>query len=159
MDSLLTTLARCCRPAPPDVISGYVTRGKGVAVHRSGCSNLRQMAQQSPGRVIEVAWGNPGRDKAAVYPMDVVVEAADRPGLLRDISELFAKAQMNVTGVNTQSGRDRSGDRNNEARSQRPGDRRAAWMTFTVEVSDAVRLQHVLAQIAAVPGVRHARRR
>ncbi len=143
MDSLLTTLARCCRPAPPDAISGFVTRGRGVAVHRRGCSNLRQMAQQSPDRVIEVAWGSPGRDKAAVYPMDVVVEAADRPGLLRDVSEVFAKAQMNVTGVKTQSARDRS----------------SAWMTFTVEVADAVRLQQVLAQIGAVKGVRHARRR
>ncbi len=143
MDSLLTTLARCCRPAPPDAISGFVTRGRGVAVHRRGCSNLRQMAQQSPDRVIEVAWGTQGRDKAAIYPMDVVVEAADRPGLLRDVSEVFAKAQMNVTGVKTQSARDRS----------------SAWMTFTVEVSDAVRLQHVLAQIGSVAGVRHARRR
>ena len=143
MNSLLTTLARCCRPAPPDAISGFVTRGRGVAVHRRGCSNLRQMAQQSPDRVIEVAWGSPGRDKASVYPMDVVVEAADRPGLLRDVSEVFAKAQMNVTGVHTQSARDRS----------------SAWMTFTVEVVDAVRLQQVLAQIGAVQGVRHARRR
>ena len=143
MDSLLTTLARCCRPAPPDAISGYVTRGKGVAVHRRGCSNLRQMAQHAPDRVIVVAWGSPSGDKVAVYPMDVVVEAADRPGLLRDVSEIFAKAQMNVTGVNTLSARDRS----------------SAWMTFTVEVADAPRLQHTLAQIAAVPGVRHARRR
>ena len=66
-----------------------------------------------------------------------------RPGLLRDVSEVFAKAQMNVTGVNTQSARDRS----------------SAWMTFTVEVTDAPRLQHTLAQLGAVPGVRHARRR
>ena len=151
MDSLLTTLARCCRPAPPDAIAGFVTRGKGVAVHRRGCANLRQMSQQSPGRVIEVAWGSPGRDKPAVYPMDVVVQAADRPGLLRDVSEVFAKAQMNVTGVKTQSGHDRTGDRSSNAKS--------AWMTFTVEVGDAARLQHALAQIGAVPGVRHARRR
>ena len=57
IDSLLTTLARCCRPAPPDSISGFVTRGRGVAVHRRDCSNLRHMAQSAPGRVIEVAWG------------------------------------------------------------------------------------------------------
>ncbi len=155
MDSLLTTLARCCRPAPPDAISGYVTRGKGVAVHRRSCSNLRQMAQQSPDRVIEVAWGSPNRDRPSVYPMDVVVAAADRSGLLRDVSEVFAKAQMNVTGVNTLSTRDRSSDRTSDKGSHKS----SAWMTFTVEVSDAVRLQQVLAQIAAVPGVRHARRR
>lgn len=143
MDSLLTTLARCCRPAPPDAISGFVTRGKGVAVHRRDCTNLRQMAQTAPGRVIEVAWGTPGGERAAVYPLDVVIEADDRPGLLRDITEVFAKDKMNVTGVHTQSAKDRS----------------TAWMTFTVEVGDVARLSAVLAQISRVAGVRHARRK
>ncbi|MBL8307206.1 MAG: bifunctional (p)ppGpp synthetase/guanosine-3',5'-bis(diphosphate) 3'-pyrophosphohydrolase [Rubrivivax sp.] len=143
MDSLLTTLARCCRPAPPDAISGFVTRGRGVAVHRSDCSNLRQMAATSPGRVIEVAWGSGGRERPAVYPLDVVIEADDRPGLLRDISEVFAKDKMNVTGVRTLSAKDGS----------------TAWMTFTVELSDAARLAGVLSLIARVPGVRHARRK
>jgi GTP pyrophosphokinase len=143
MDSLLTTLGRCCRPAPPDAISGFVTRGRGVAVHRRDCSNLRQMAQAAPGRVIEVAWGRPGGDKTAVYPLDVIVEAADRQGLLRDISEIFAKDKMNVTGVHTQSAKDGS----------------TAWMTFTVELSDTARLGPVLAQIGRVAGVRHARRK
>ena len=57
VESLLTSLARCCRPAPPDAIAGYVTRGKGVAVHRAGCSNLRELAARAPERVIPVAWG------------------------------------------------------------------------------------------------------
>jgi GTP pyrophosphokinase len=147
IDSLLTTLARCCRPAPPDSISGFVTRGRGVAVHRRDCSNLRHMAQASPGRVIEVAWGaggmRAGADRPAVYPVDVLIEADDRPGLLRDISEVFAKEKMNVTAVQTQSARDRS----------------AAWMTFTVEVADASRLAAALALVGRVAGVRHARRR
>ena len=143
MDSLLTTLARCCRPAPPDAISGFVTRGRGVAVHRRDCSNLRQMAQTAPGRVIEVAWGTPGGERAAVYPLDVVIEADDRPGLLRDITEVFAKDKMNVTDVHTQSAKDRS----------------TAWMTFTVELGDVARLSAVLAQISRVAGVRHARRK
>jgi GTP pyrophosphokinase len=143
MDSLLTTLGRCCRPAPPDTIAGFVTRGKGVAVHRKDCTNLHHMAQMSPGRVIDVAWGTPGRDKAALYPLDVLIEAADRPGLLRDISEVFAKDKMNVTGVHTQSAKDGS----------------MAWMTFTVELADTARLAPVLAQIGRVPGVRHTRRK
>ena len=146
IDSLLTTLARCCRPAPPDSISGFVTRGRGVAVHRRDCSNLRHMAHSAPGRVIEVAWGSGGgraSDKPAVYPLDVLIEAADRPGLLRDISEVFAKDKMNVTGVHSQSAKDRT----------------SAWMTFTVEVSDTARLAPALAQIGRVPGVRHARRK
>jgi len=143
MDSLLTSLARCCRPAPPDAIAGFVTRGKGVAVHRRDCSNLRQMAATSPERVIEVEWGRAAHDKPALYPLDVVVEAADRPGLLRDISEVFVKDKVNVTHVNTQSTRDRS----------------SAHMTFTVEAPDTARLAHVLAQVRQVAGVRHARRK
>jgi GTP pyrophosphokinase len=143
MDSLLTTLARCCRPAPPDAISGFVTRGHGVAVHRRDCSNLRHMAAGSPGRVIDVAWGRPAADRAPVYPLDVIIEAADRPGLLRDISEVFVKERMNVTGVHTQSAKDRS----------------TAWMTFTVEVADAARLAPALTLITRVAGVRHARRK
>jgi GTP pyrophosphokinase len=145
VESLLTTLARCCRPAPPDAIGGFVTRGKGVAIHRADCPNFRHIAARSPERVLAVAWGRERAGDAALYAVDVVVEAADRPGLLRDISEVFAKEKTNVTGVHTQSVKDASGG--------------TAWMTFTVEVTDASRLQHVLAQIARVGGVRRARRK
>ena len=145
VESLMTSLARCCRPAPPDVIGGYVTRGKGVAVHRIGCSNFKEMASRAPERVIAVAWGAARGDKAALYPVDVRVEAADRQGLLRDISELFAKEKMNVTGVKTQSVNDSGGG--------------TAWMTFTIEVADAARLSHVLGLVAQVGGVRTVRRK
>ena len=150
VDSLLTTLARCCRPAPPDVIGGFVTRGRGVAIHRRDCSNFRHMTSDSPGRVIDVAWGRPASgatERTAVYPLDVLIEAGDRQGLLRDISELFSKARINVTGVRTQSAKD----------TQRGGS--TAWMTFTVEATDTAHLAQVLAQVARVPGVRHARRK
>ena len=143
VESLLTQLARCCRPAPPDAIGGYVTRGKGVAIHRSACPNFRHMAERTPERVIAVAWGDAG-DNAA-YPVDVVVEAADRSGLLRDISEVFAKDKVNVTGVHTQSVKGPGGS--------------TAYMTFTVELADATRLNAVLRAVAQVPGIRHARRR
>ena len=145
VESLLTTLARCCRPAPPDPIGGYVTRGKGVAIHRGDCSNFRELVGRAPERVIAVAWGAPRGDKSALYPVDVMVEAADRQGLLRDISEVFAKEKMNVTGVKTQTLRDGQGG--------------TAWMTFTVEVADSARLAQVLAIVARVPGVRAARRK
>jgi GTP pyrophosphokinase len=145
VESLLTQLARCCRPAPPDAIAGYVTRGKGVAIHRSACSNFRHMAQTQPERVIPVAWGAAPKGADAAYPVDVSVEASDRSGLLRDISEVFAKDKVNVTGVHTQSVRTPGGP--------------VAYMTFTVEVSDAHRLATVLRQVAQVPGVRTARRR
>ena len=145
VESLLTSLARCCRPAPPDAIGGYVTRGKGVAVHRAQCSNFRQMALKAPERLIAVAWGADPADRKGSYPVDVMVEADDRQGLLRDISEVFAKDKMNVIGVNTQSAKDARGG--------------TAWMTFTVEVSDAARLARVLLLVAHVDGVRSARRK
>lgn len=144
VDSLLTSLARCCKPAPPDAIGGYVTRGKGVAVHRASCSNFRQIAGRHPERVIAVEWGVPrasGRGEGALYPVDVAVEAIDRHGLLRDISEVFAKEKMNVVGVHTQSVRG------------------TAWMTFTVEIADSARLAGVLGIVKQVAGVRSARRR
>ncbi len=142
VDSLMTQLAKCCKPAPPDAICGFVTRGKGVSVHRADCSNLREMVARNGERVIEVAWGAPvGSLKEAVYPVDVAVEATDRQGLLRDISELFAKDKTNVIAVQTQTVKG------------------TAWMTFTVEVADSGRLARVLASVAELPGVRSARRR
>ena len=145
VESLMTSLARCCRPAPPDAIGGYVTRGKGVAVHRKSCTNFREMVARAPERVISVAWGAQRGDKVALYPVDVMVEASDRQGLLRDISELFAKEKMNVTGVKTQSVKDTQGG--------------TAWMTFTIEVADSARLGHVLGLAGHVAGVRSVRRK
>jgi GTP pyrophosphokinase len=150
VDSLMTQLAKCCKPAPPDPISGFVTRGKGVSVHRADCSNLRNMVGRSGDRVIEVQWSAPpasgAKDGAAgqggpVYPVDISVEALDRQGLLRDISEVFTKEKMNVIGVQTQTIKS------------------VAWMTFTVEVPDAARLGRVLRSVGALEGVRAARRR
>ncbi len=141
VDSLLTQLAKCCKPAPPDDIRGFVTRGKGVSVHRTDCSNLRELVRQNGERVIEVEWGTPKGDVAPVYPVDVTVEASDRQGLLRDILEIFAKEKINVVGAQTQTIKG------------------VAWMTLTVEISDSGRLGKVLATVAALSGVRTARRR
>nr|WP_256216680.1 MULTISPECIES: bifunctional (p)ppGpp synthetase/guanosine-3',5'-bis(diphosphate) 3'-pyrophosphohydrolase [Variovorax] len=142
VSSLMTQLAKCCKPAPPDAIRGFVTRGHGVSVHRSDCSNFRTMAAKDGERVIDVEWGvaKKGAD-APVYAVDVAVEAADRQGLLRDISDVFAREKMNVIGVQTQSIKG------------------TAWMTFTVEIADAARLTQVLGMVTAVIGVRSARRR
>ncbi|MFN5097362.1 RelA/SpoT family protein [Limnohabitans sp.] len=141
VDSLLTQLSRCCKPAPPDAIGGFVTRGKGVSIHRQDCSNFHELASRHAERVIEVRWGEHKGPDGSVYPVDVSVEAFDRQGLLRDISEVFAKEKMNVIGVQTQSVKG------------------TAWMTFTVEIGDAVSLNRVLVTVRGVKGVRAARRR
>ena len=136
--SLMTQLARCCRPAPPDVIEGFVTRGRGVSIHRSECPAFRALAQREPERVIEVGWGDTGE---TLYPVDITVHAQDRPGLLRDLSEVFAKLRLNVTGVNTQSRRS------------------LANMTFTVEVKGAEPMTRAMAALTEVGGVTGVLRR
>ncbi|SCK53518.1 GTP pyrophosphokinase [Variovorax sp. HW608] len=141
VSSLMTQLAKCCKPAPPDAIRGFVTKGHGVSIHRATCSNFRSMAGQNAERVIDVEWGAQKGDGAAVYAVDVAIEAADRQGLLRDISDVFAREKMNVIGVQTQSVKG------------------TAWMTFTIEIADAARLAQVLMVVASVTGVRSARRR
>jgi GTP pyrophosphokinase len=139
VDSLMTQLARCCKPAPPDSLGGFVTRGKGVSVHRNTCKNFIQLSMVSPDRLIPVSWGErSGTD--SLYPVDIEIVAVDRQGLLRDISESLAKDKVNVIGVKTQSIKE------------------MAWMTFTVEVGDALKLTKVLAAVKAVLGVRTARR-
>ena len=143
MGSMLTQLAKCCKPAPPDDICGFVTRGKGVSVHRSDCPDHAHLARKHPDRVIDVQWsGRPGKGaQTDFYPVDVAVEAADRQGLLRDISDAFAREKINVIGVQTQTVKG------------------VAWMTFTVEVSDALRVSRVMSAVSDVPGVRTVRRR
>jgi GTP pyrophosphokinase len=145
VESLMTSLARCCRPAPPDAIDGYVTRGKGVAIHRRGCSNFRNMLRVNPERAIAVAWGRQPAGRELAYPVQVWIEAVDRTGLLRDVSELLAKERMNITGVTTQPVKGPAGA--------------LARMELTVEVDDAARLTSVLQQVARIPGVRAAHRR
>mgnify|MGYP003396850135 CR=1 FL=1 len=158
VDSLLTQLAKCCKPAPGDAIGGYVTRGKGVSIHRQSCSNFQALVLRNDangeGRVIDVAWAKdkvPSGEASAhgaggsVYPVDVVIEAADSQGLLKAILEVFSKDKLNVIAANTQSHRSTDGD--------------TALMTFTVEVTNSARLNKVLSQVLEVQGVRSARRR
>ena len=141
VDSLLSSLARCCRPIPPDPIVGFITRGRGISVHRAGCANARMLMTRQPERLIEVQWDAGSSANDAAYPAELVVLANDRQGLLRDISEVFAREKLNVVGVNTLSQRDQ------------------AQMRFTVEVPDGAALRRSLAQLGEVKGVIVARRK
>jgi GTP pyrophosphokinase len=137
-EGLMTALAKCCKPAPPDAIIGFVTRGKGVSIHRTSCKNFAEMRIKAPERVIVTEWGRAGTD--TVYPIDLFILAGDRQGLLRDISEIFSREKINVVGVNTQS-----------AKGQ-------ARMTFTAEIGSTAQLQKALTVIREVSGVLEARR-
>ncbi|WP_018229916.1 RelA/SpoT family protein [Methyloversatilis universalis] len=138
---LLTQLGRCCKPAPPDPISGFVTRGRGVAIHRSDCPNYINMVARNPERVIDAQWGEvAGRDPDARFAADIHVEAHDRQGLLRDISEVLSREKINVTAVSTQS---KAG---------------MARMNFTVEIAGVGQINKVLGLVREVDGVVETRR-
>jgi len=131
MDRLLTQLAKCCKPVPPDPIRGFVTRGRGVSIHREDCASLKRLAETDPARLIEAAWGA----GAGAYNVDMVVTASDRPGLLRDIGDALARERINVTAVRTQS-RDE-----------------LAFMRFSFEVGDVAQLKRAFAVVREVAGV------
>lgn len=138
VDKLMTQLGRCCKPAPPDAILGFVTRGRGVSIHRNECVNFRHLAKQHPERVIAAEWG---KASEGVYAIDLQIEAHDRQGLLRDISELLSREKINVTAVKTLSRKDGT-----------------ARMNFTVEMNGIAVLKRVLGLLREVPGVYSAQR-
>jgi GTP pyrophosphokinase len=138
VDRLLTQLARCCKPAPPDRISGFVTKGRGVSVHRRDCASLERLVERFPERIIGAEWGKRG---AQAYPVDIVVRGNDRQGLLRDVTETLVREGTNLIAAKTQT--------RNEV----------ASMYFTVEVEDIDQLRRALSAIEDVRGVLAAARR
>jgi len=132
MDRLLTQLAKCCKPVPPDPVRGFVTRGKGVSVHREDCPSLKRLGERHPERLIDAAWG--AREGGA-YSVEIAVTANDRQGLLRDIGDALARERINVTAVRTQSRDD------------------FAFMRFAFEVTNLGQLRRALATVKEVQGV------
>src|SRR5919108_279146 len=131
VDRLMTQLAKCCKPVPPDPIRGFVTRGKGVSVHREDCASLKRLAERQPERLIEAEWGQ----SAGTYTVDMLVTATDRRGLLRDIGDALAREKINVTAVRTQT-RDE-----------------LAFMRFTFDVANVAQLKRALALVRDLKGV------
>jgi len=136
---LLTQLASCCQPVPGDDISGFVTKGRGVSVHRQDCDNLAQLELTEPERILEVSWG---RQVSQTYPVDIDIVAYDRTGLLRDVSLVLADNGVNVTAVNT-----RSDQKDNLAN-----------MQITVEIDSLSKLGRVLSKVNQLPNVLTVRR-
>ena len=130
---LLTTLAKCCKPAPPDLIIGFVTRERGVSIHRQGCSDFEHLAKQAPEKVLPASWT--ALDANQVFAIDIEVRANDRNGLLRDVSDALARYKVNVTAVQMHT-RDLE-----------------ASMRFTLEMKKVDELPRVLAGVAEVKGV------
>lgn len=137
--NLLTSFAHCCNPLPGDAIKGYITRGRGITVHREDCLNVLKYLERSPERVIEVSWGE---TRQHTYPVTIEILAFDRQGLLRDITSVLANEQVNVTGAKTQT-------------SPRT---HVATLKLVIEVPSLDKLSNVLSKLMQVPNVSRVRR-
>jgi GTP pyrophosphokinase len=132
-----TSMAKCCKPVSPEPIVAYLTRNHSVTIHRQACTFITRLDRTRHNRLLNAQWGH---RQSGVSEVDIVLEANDRQGLLRDISDLFAREKINTTKANTLS-------RNH-----------VALMHFTVELADLDQLQHLLARLKQVPGVITAQR-
>ncbi|MHB8353753.1 MAG: RelA/SpoT family protein [Burkholderiales bacterium] len=135
--NIVTFMAKCCKPVPPEPIVGFVTRGRGVSIHRANCRSLAALTTHQWQRMIPASWGQTAH---GVFSVDIAVDAVDRQGLLRDISETFTRERINVTAVNTQS----RGDR--------------ARMRFTVQIDSLDQMARALKALQSVAGVEAAYR-
>lgn len=137
---LKTQVARCCKPLPGDAIGGYITVGRGVTVHRQDCLTFLNLQEFEPNRIIEVSWGG---QQASVYPVDIEIEAYDRSGLLRDITQVLSSSKSDVLSLHTVSNRDDN----------------TATMIVTVEIHSLEQLARLLAQIRNLPNIIDVRRK
>ncbi len=135
VDKLLTVLARCCKPAPPDRIVGFVTRGRGVTVHRVDCHNVARLPQE---RLIAADWGKTGASK---FPVDIQIIAGSHPALMRDILDVFTREKVRVASSTSYS------------------QELNAKMEFTLEVEGLPQLARLLASVRDISGVESARRK
>ncbi|TCT20120.1 RelA/SpoT family protein [Thiobaca trueperi] len=140
VDDLMTQMAQCCKPVPSDDIVGFVTRGRGITIHRKSCGNVRHLPPAEAARLIRVRWAD--QPAQSVYPVDILVIAADRKGLLRDVSSIFSDEDVDVLGVNSHS--EKSTD--------------TASMRFTAEVKDMDQLERLISKIQQIPDVLEVRR-
>jgi GTP pyrophosphokinase len=140
VSNLLTHMAGCCKPVPNDPIAGYITQGQGIAIHRRDCANLIRLTAAQPHRIVDVTWGGKAGE---AYLTDILIEANDRRGLLRDVSEAVTSEQVNILAVNTLTDRLTL----------------TARMTLTLEITSAEQLERVLHRVARVPDVVKAQRK
>jgi len=136
---LATTMARCCRPVPGDEIVGFITRGRGVSIHRRDCGNMLRLAEDQEERLIEVDWE---RDDGRGYAADIEVSAWDREGLLRDITTLLGNDSVNITDIATRT----------DAREH------TARIRMTVELADRQQLSQTLQRLSQLANVTEAKR-
>lgn len=140
IDNLMTQMARCCKPVPPDPIIGFITVGRGITIHRNSCSNMLNLPETQQARLIQVSWGN--QPVSGNFSVDMLITAEDRKGLLRDLFAVVAAEDVNVLNVNSVSYRNTD----------------TAKLRFTLEVADMQQFNRVLNKIMQVSTVLEARR-
>ena len=131
--NLLTLIAKCCHPVQGDPIIGFITLGKGVSIHRQDCSNVLTPSAQHPERVIQVSWG----EEKNLYPVDIMIDAYDRHGLVRDISTLLAAEKVNLTALTTQVDKTEN----------------IAHIQMTIEITNLTSLSQILSKVSQMPNV------
>jgi len=139
MPDVLVRLSRCCTPVPPDEVMGFVTKGRGVTVHRSDCANAASLVAQDSARVVEVEWSSEGSN--TMFVAAVEVKALDRSRLLRDVANALSDEHVNIVACTTHTGSDR-----------------VARMRFEFEFADPSHLLSVLRVIKRIDGVYDANR-
>jgi GTP pyrophosphokinase len=136
IDEMLGKRARCCNPVPGDDVVGFVTRGRGIMIHRRDCNQIAHTPE--PERLVEIAWGP---DASERHPVDVEIQANDRPGLLRDITNVVAGAGVNISSARAEGNRGGTG-----------------WLRLSLEFESAEQVVKVLQLIAHHPDVLGVRR-
>ncbi|MBH0092151.1 GTP diphosphokinase [Pseudoalteromonas sp. K222D] len=137
--SLMSHVAKCCRPVPGDEIIGYITQGRGIGVHRDDCDSFDNLKTQHPERVISVSWSD---DIHNSYALSIRIEASDRSGLIRDISVVLANEKVNVLNMNVNT----------------VDDNQIAIFTMQIEVHDLSGTNRVLSKLHQIEGVHSAKR-
>ena len=138
--NLLTQIANCCNPVPGDAITGYITLGKGVSIHRQDCSNVLQLQADEPQRIIKVEWGSAPQ---SAYSVDIIIEAYDRYGLLRDITALLDNERINISALQTLSDKRKN----------------TVDMLITAEIRSINELSRILTRLNQLPNIASARRK
>ena len=137
-DDVAVHFSRCCSPVPGDEIVGYVTRGRGISIHRTDCINIMGMNEIDRTRLIEAEWqADAGENTGAVYSTEIKIYVADRKGMLFDVSKVFTEANINVTAINS-----KSSPRNEKA-----------TIVVTFEIRQVDQLNLVITKIRQIPGV------
>lgn len=135
IDNILTRFAKCCNPLPGDEIVGYITKGRGVSIHRADCPNTTLELDPSKGRFIEVEW-NVDKNKNKIFEAEIQIKAIDRRGLFTDVSRILADEKISVNGINARNSKDGT-----------------AIMNVLLEVTSTDQLKNIMNQIKRVEGV------